>query len=103
MHQSLKQQIAEEILRQAHATFNLAHRSFQGAIVMTAASAIVSLVGVGLLLNGKTSEGTLATAGGLVSGAGFLQLTKDAEERLENANERLDKVMAELGDAEPLE
>jgi len=103
MNHFLKQQIAQEILRQTRATFNLAHQSFQGAIFMTAASAIVSLVGVGLLLSGKTSEGTITTAGGLVSGVGFSQLMKDAEERLEHANERLDKIVSELADAEPLE
>ena len=62
------------------------------ALVMTGASAIVGFVGVGFLLSGKASEGTVTTAGGLVSSMVFTQLAKDASDRLDKANERLDRI-----------
>ncbi|BAS60309.1 hypothetical protein NIES2135_64600 (plasmid) [Leptolyngbya boryana NIES-2135] len=97
---SLSHQIAEEILRQSHITFNSAHRSFQAALIMTGASALISIAGVGLLLTERTSEGAISTASGLVSGSRFLTLKNEAEKRLQDANDRLDKILATLSDAE---
>jgi hypothetical protein len=74
--------IAQERLRQARWSFNL-------ALAMTAAFAVISLVGVGLLLSGKTTEGSVAAAGGFASSVRCLQLAKDT-------NDRLDKVAAEI-------
>lgn len=74
--------IAQERLRQARWSFNL-------ALAMTAAFAVISLVGVGLLLSGKTIEGSVAAAGGFASSVRCLQLAKDT-------NDRLDKVAAEI-------
>ncbi|WP_292826327.1 hypothetical protein [Nostoc sp. JL33] len=74
--------IAQERLRQARWSFNL-------ALAMTAAFAVTSLVGVGLLLSGKTTEGSVAAAGGLASSVRCLQLVKDT-------NDRLDKIAAEI-------
>ncbi|MBD2438049.1 hypothetical protein H6G69_14705 [Nostoc sp. FACHB-110] len=88
--------IAEEGLRQAQQSFNMARNSFILALLMTGASAIVSFVGVAYLLCGKASEGTVTTAGGLVSSMVFVQLAKDASNRLDKANERLDKIAAKL-------
>lgn len=76
--------IAQERLRQARLSFNL-------ALMATAISACISLVGAGLLLSGKVPEGTVTTTGGLASSIRCVQLAKDA-------NDRLDKVLAELKD-----
>ncbi|MEA5622798.1 TRADD-N-associated membrane domain-containing protein [Nostoc sp. UHCC 0251] len=94
----LMARIAEEGLRQTQQTFNIARQSFLLALVMTGASAIVGFVGVGFLLTGKASEGTITTAGGLVSSMVFIQLAKDASDRLDKANERLDKIAAKVKD-----
>jgi hypothetical protein len=74
--------IAQERLRQARWSFNL-------ALTMTAAFAVISLVGVVLLLSGKTTEGSVAAAGGFASSIRCLQLAKDT-------NDRLDKIAAEI-------
>lgn len=92
----LMARIAEEGLRQTQQTFNMARQSFLLALIMTGASAIVGFVGVGFLLSGKASEGTVTTAGGLVSSMVFVQLAKDASDRLNKANERLDKIAAQV-------
>ena len=76
--------IAKERWRQAHYSFNL-------AFVSTAASALIGFAGVGLVLLGKASEGTITATGGLASTAYCLKLSKDA-------NDRLDKVAEELKD-----
>ncbi len=76
--------IARERLRQGRYSFNL-------ALVMTAASAIISFMGVGLLLSGKAPEGVVSAAGGLASSVRCLQLAKEA-------NDRLDKIAIELMD-----
>jgi hypothetical protein len=74
--------IAQERLRQARYSFNL-------ALVFTTLFASISIIGAGLLLSGQVSEGSLTTVGGAFSSVGFMQFTKDA-------NDRLDKVLAEL-------
>lgn len=94
----LMTRIAEEGLRQAQQTFNMARTSFIVALLMTGASAIVGFVGVGYLLSGKASEGTATTAGGLVSSMVFVQIAKDASDRLDKANERLDKMATKFQD-----
>lgn len=81
---SVETAIVRERLRQARYSFNL-------ALVATALSACVGLVGAGFLLHGKLSEGTVTAAGGLASGACCLRLAKDA-------NDRLDRMLAELDD-----
>lgn len=67
--------IAEERLRQARYSFNL-------ALGMAATSALIGFAGVGLVLLGK-SEGTITTTGGLASSAYCLQLAKDTNDRLD--------------------
>jgi len=76
--------IATERLRQARYSFNI-------ALSATTASFFISLVGAGLLLSNKISEGTVIAAGGLVSSLQCIQLAKDA-------NRRLDKIFTELND-----
>lgn len=76
--------IAQERLRQARHSFNL-------ALVMTTASAIISFIGIGLLWSVKVPEGTITAAGGLISSVRCLQLARDT-------NDRLDKIAKELKD-----
>jgi hypothetical protein len=76
--------IAQERLRQARYSFNL-------ALVATTASFLVSLTGAGLLLSNKIPEGSVIAADGLVSSVRCIQLAKDA-------NDRLDKIMPEPDD-----
>ncbi|MGD1698609.1 TRADD-N-associated membrane domain-containing protein [Dapis sp. BLCC M229] len=82
-----EQLVIKERLRQAKLSFNI-------ALSLIIISAIISVIGVGILLSGKTSEGTATTAGGLASkivSIGLLKMTKDT-------NERLDKIATEFKD-----
>lgn len=81
---SIEWSIAQERLRQARLSFNL-------ALAATAVSFFISLIGGGLLLSGKISSGTVTSAVGLVSSAGCLKFGKDA-------NDRLDKILNESED-----
>ncbi len=81
---TLEMMITKERLRQAHLSFNL-------AFATTTACVLISFAGVGLVLLGKASEGTITATGGLASTAYCLKLSKDA-------NDRLDKVAEELND-----
>ena len=74
--------IAQERLRQAHHSFNL-------ALVMTAACALISLIGIIFLFLGKGPEGTITAIAGLTSTIRCLELAKDT-------NDRLDKVALEI-------
>lgn len=76
--------IAQERLRQARLSFNL-------AFVATAISVSVGLIGAGLLLSGNVPEGAVTATGGLFSSIRYVQLAKDA-------NDRLDKVLMALQD-----
>lgn len=69
--------IAQERLRQAYHSFNL-------ALFATAASFCIGLVGAGLLLSGKVPEGTITAVGGLASSVRCIQFAKDANDRLDN-------------------
>lgn len=80
----IEMSIAQERLRQSNHSFNL-------ALIATAVSFCISLVGAGLLLLGKVPEGTVTSAGGLVSSVQCLKFAKDA-------NDRLDKILVELED-----
>lgn len=92
--------IVKESLRQARQSFSLSQRAFQISLLMAAAGGLVSMAGVVLLLLGRAPEGTATTAGGIASGVIFAQLSKDARERLDNANARLDSIRYELWDGE---
>jgi hypothetical protein len=78
---SVELSIFQERLRQARYSFNL-------AIVATAISFFISLVGAGILLSNKVPQGTVIAAVGLVSGVRCTQLAKDV-------NDRLDKILIE--------
>ena len=68
--------IAQERLRQASLSFNL-------ALIATAISFLISLIGGGLLLSDKVPSGTITSVVGLVSSAGCLKFAKDANDRLD--------------------
>lgn len=68
--------IAQERLRQARRSFNL-------ALVVTATSAIIGFAGVALVFAGKAPEGTITATGGLAASVRCLQLAKDANDRLD--------------------
>jgi hypothetical protein len=81
---SSQDNIRKELLRQARWSFNF-------AILMMAASSVISIAGIILLLSGKVREGTVTAAGGLASyivPANCLRLA-------EKANDRLNKMLRE--------
>jgi hypothetical protein len=73
--QEMEQKIIEELLRQARLTFNL-------ALSVTAASAIMTLSGVGLLYLNKVPEASLTTGAGILASISSVQFAKDAKEEL---------------------
>jgi ABC-type spermidine/putrescine transport system permease subunit II len=72
--------IAQERLRQARQSFNI-------ALITTAVSTFISLTGAGLLLTGRANEGAVTAAAGMAAGVRCAQLAKEA-------NDRLDKMLA---------
>jgi hypothetical protein len=83
-HNSNQETIRNELLRQARWSFNF-------AIFMMAASSVISIAGIGLLLSGKVREGAVTAAGGLASyivPANCLRLA-------EKSNDRLNKMLRE--------
>jgi hypothetical protein len=74
--------IAQERLRQARASFNL-------ALMTTTTCILISFAGVGLVLLGKANEGTITATGGLASTGYCLKLSKDANDRLDKIGEDL--------------
>lgn len=83
---NFNQEVFMERLRQARYSFNL-------TLFATGMSFLVSLVGAGLLLSGKATEGTVTTTGGIVASVRCTKLAKEA-------NDRLDKILVELNDAD---
>ncbi|MBW4626838.1 MAG: hypothetical protein KME49_15385 [Brasilonema octagenarum HA4186-MV1] len=73
--QEMKKNIIQELLRQARLTFNL-------ALGVTAASAMMTLSGVGLVYLNKVPEASLTTAAGILGSIGSVQFAKDAKEEL---------------------
>lgn len=92
----VKAHVLTEAIAQVHQTAHVAHRSTQMTLAITLISSCLSLAGVVLLLGGQLSEGTVTTASGLLSGMSAAQMNKDAGDRLQDANERLDKLVAML-------
>lgn len=79
--------LLRELLRQARLSFN-------SALAVIIASSLISIIGVGLLLSGRVSEGRAAAAGGLASKAvswGLLKLAKDSSDRLDADLQNLKK------------
>jgi hypothetical protein len=92
--------IVREGIRQAKHSFSLSYRTFQLSLFMTAASGVIGLAGVTLLITGFTDKGTATAATGVTSSVVFAQLSKEAREQLERANARLDALRDELWDGE---
>jgi hypothetical protein len=72
---NLKAELMQELLRQAKLTFNV-------ALSVTAASAIMTLGGVGLLYFNKVSEASLTAGGGALATITSVQLAKQTKEDL---------------------
>ena len=83
-YSSIEHKIAHERIRQARNSSNL-------ALIATAIATGISIFGAIALLSGKVSEGSVTTAGGIASSLHCMRLAKDA-------NDRLDKILAELND-----
>lgn len=74
--------IIRERLRQARYSFNF-------ALISASASVLVSITGATLLFSNQTTETAVTTACGLFTSIGCIRIAKDA-------NNRLDKILAEL-------
>ena len=74
--------IVQERLRQAR-------RSFDFALIATALSFGISIVGAGCLIESKAPEGAITHAVALVVSFRYMKIAKDA-------NNRLDKILEEL-------
>jgi hypothetical protein len=72
---NIKQEILRELLRQVRQSYNL-------ALAVTTASALMTLSGVGLLYLNKVPEASLTTAGGVLASLHSVQLAKEAKEEL---------------------
>lgn len=75
--------IVKERLRQARYSFNF-------GLTATALSFGISLVGAGCLLTNKVSEGAVTTAVGLMASVRYMQIAKDANNRLDKIADDLD-------------
>jgi len=80
----MKKEFMQELLRQAKLTFNL-------ALSVTAASAMITLGGVGLLYFNKVSEASLAAGSGALATITSVQLAKQTKEELLEMLEKADK------------
>ncbi|AFZ18681.1 TRADD-N-associated membrane domain-containing protein [Allocoleopsis franciscana] len=72
---NIKQEIMRELLRQVR-------RSYNFALAITTASALMTLSGVGLLYFNKVPEASLTTTGGVLASLHSVQLAKEAKEEL---------------------
>ena len=72
---NIKQEILRELLRQFRQSYNL-------ALAVTTASALMTLSGVGLVYINKLPEASLTTAGGVLASLHSVQLVKEAKEEL---------------------
>ena len=79
----MKEKIVAEFIRQTQLTFNL-------ALGVTTASAILTLSGVGLLYLDKIPEASLTAGGGIVASIGSVQFAKESREKLEKVLESLE-------------
>ncbi len=72
---NIKEEIMREFLRQVRQSYNL-------ALTITAASALMTLSGVGLLYFNKVPEASITAAGGVMASLHSVQLAKEAKEEL---------------------
>jgi hypothetical protein len=79
----IEMETLREILRQARQSFNL-------HLVAMSASVSIGLIGGGILLLGKTTEGTVTAGAGMISSTLCAQVHKDSQRKLEMLTERLE-------------
>ena len=72
---NIKEEILRELLRQVRQSYNL-------ALAVTTASALMTLSGVGLLYLDKVPEASITAAGGAMATLHSVQLAKEAKEEL---------------------
>ena len=80
--EEMRQKIIAEFIRQTQLTFNL-------ALGVTTASAIITLLGVGLFYFDKVPEASLTAGGGILGSIGSVQFAKETREELEEILESL--------------
>jgi hypothetical protein len=75
INKDMKDKIVDELIRQAQLTFNL-------ALVVTATSAMITLLGVGLFYVDKIPEASLTAGTGIMTSIGSVQFAKEARDEL---------------------
>lgn len=83
-YSEIKEEVIREFLRQVRHSYNL-------ALGITAASALMTLGGVGLLYVDKVSEATLTSSGGVLATITSVQIAKQSKEELREVIDKLDK------------
>jgi len=81
-YSDLKQEMIRELLRQVQHSYNL-------ALGITTASALMTLCGVGLFYFDKVSEASLTSGSGVLATITSFQHTKQAKEELREMMDRL--------------
>jgi len=83
-YEALEEEYIKELLRQAKLTFNL-------AFGVTAASAIITLCGVGLLYLNKVPAASLTTVSGVLATITSAQFAKQSKDELYQIKKNLPK------------
>ena len=78
----IKEEIIREFLRQVRHSYNL-------ALIVTAASALMTLSGIGLLYLDKVSEATITGASGVLATITSVQFAKQSKEELREVMDEL--------------
>lgn len=81
-YSDLKEEVIRELLRQVRHSYNL-------ALGITTASALMTLCGVGLLYLDKVSQASVTTGGGALATIASVQRAKQAKEELCEIIDRL--------------
>ena len=81
-YSDIKEDIVREFLRQVRHSYNL-------SLGVTAASALITLSGVGLLYINKISEATLTGSGGVLATITSVQFAKQSKEELREVMDKL--------------
>ena len=83
-YSEIQEEVIREFLRQVKHSYNL-------ALSVTAASALMTLGGVGLLYIDKVSEATITTSGGVLATITSAQFAKQSKEELQEVMDKLEK------------
>ncbi|MEG4406232.1 MULTISPECIES: TRADD-N-associated membrane domain-containing protein [unclassified Microcoleus] len=82
-YSEIKNEILREWLRQVRQSYNL-------ALFVTAASAMVTFGGIGLLFCDKIPEATLTASGGLLTSLGSVEFAKQKKKELQQMMDDLE-------------